>query len=112
MDGGRPVSKTGRYADPRRSTQPIARREETAASDTSVPTHRADGKWWWQGPNGKWFGTATLTEGQTYVSGTSRFVLRGGKMVPEMAVQLQAPAGGRWVKRCYGGYCRMEWVPN
>lgn len=113
MESGRPVNKTGRYADPRRET--FARSDAPAASapaDNTVPRQKSDGKWWWQGPTGTWFGTATLTEGQTYVSGTNRFVYRGGKMIPEMAVQIQQPAGGRWVKRCYGSYCRMEWVPN
>ena len=113
MDGGRPVNKTGRYADPRRAPQP-ARSRELAAVDSSVPTLKSDGNYWWQGPSGLWYSrSSTPTEGSVIrqQDGTT-FVMRDGRMVPQMAVQIQAPAGGRWVKRCYGSYCRMEWVPN
>lgn len=115
MVNGRAVSKTGRYADPRQGTQPARSRPAASApSDNSVPTLKSDGFYWWQGPNGKWYNWSTMpAEGVVgrQQDGTL-FVMRNGKMVPHMAVQIQQPAGGRWVKRCYGSYCRMEWVPN
>lgn len=111
---GRAVSKTGEYADPRkadsRGNATVARSNAPSGSapPDDVPRQRADGKWWWKGPDGTWFGTASLTEGQTYVSGTSRFVYRGGKMAPEMGVVIQP--SGHWERRCVGGVCRMYWV--
>lgn len=108
---GRAVSKTGQYADPRGNAT-VARGNAPSGSapvDDSVPRQRSDGKWWWKA-NGSWFGTASLTEGQTYVSGTNRFVYRGGKMEPEMAVVIQP--SGHWERRCVGGVCRMYWIAN
>lgn len=122
MKNGRPVKKTGRYADPR-GANAIARRDAPAASapqDDAAPRQRADGKWWWKGPqgdNGEWWSIASApVEGQTYVYGTNRFVYRGGKMVPgsQMAADI-TPNGHFEIRRvCRGSYCEnvRVWVKD
>ncbi len=120
MAAGRAVRKTGKYLDPRTplKTPPltISIGEPEKPQDDTVPRKRADGKSWWKGPDGTWFGTTTLTEGQTYVSGTNQFVYRGGKMVHGSKMTADVAPKGRWENRrqCMGGYCRMVpvWVPQ
>lgn len=35
-----------------------------------------------------------------------------GQIASQQAAAKQPASTGHWVKRCYGGYCRMEWVPG
>lgn len=121
---GRATHKTGAKADPRQAAAVNRNTASSApeagltpkppASDDTVPTLRTDGRYWWHDGERWWNTTTVPAEGREFNGGSKVFVFSGGKMTvkgSQMAVQVQQPTG-RWVKRCYGGYCRMEWVPN
>lgn len=111
MANGRPVRKTGRYLDPRTPlVEPMLAVSVGDVLDDTVPTKRTDGRYWFKRPDGRWCGVASLTDGAEYTSGAYRFVYRNGRMTPAMAVQIAPAAKGRWVMRCYGSFCRREWV--
>lgn len=116
---GRATHKTGAKADPRVSAT-VARSDAPAGSasnaqDPAVPARGADGRWWWTAPDGvRWWASSQPQAGDSVVGGGVTWDCVGGRMVQrgsQMAVRLPS-SGGRWVKRCYGSYCRMEWVPN
>lgn len=120
---GRATHKTGKKADPRQGVAvtggTASSAPETGSSPRSpasdIPSLRADGRYWWHDGERWWNTVIKPTEGREFNGGEKMFVFSGGMMIEKgsrMAVQIQQPAGGRWVRRCYGGYCRIEWVPD
>lgn len=107
---GRATHKTGAKADPR-----IGGGRPEPVSHSTTPggfevTLRRDGKWWWHdGDLWRWT-RQQPTEGQRFSSGGKAFIYRDGRMQAEMVLSL-APKG-HWEKRCYGTFCRMEFVED
>lgn len=114
-DQGRATHKTGAKADPRKPsplTTPPATVHRTPKADGFALYMRQDGRWGWTDATGRqWWAQTQPKAGDTVTDGQTSWECTGTGMRPKMVVNLQ-PSGGRWVKRCYGGYCRMEWVPN
>lgn len=117
MDDGKPVSKTGRYADPRVDAT-VARSDAPAASAPSgrdVPTKRTDGNWWWEFNGRGYYSAVEPTEGREFQASDATFVVTGGRMVLKGSVMAAdiAPKGHFEMRRqCVGGVCRMYrvWV--
>lgn len=106
-EAGAPIRKVQKQTTPR-STTPVAR--PTGAGGYTVTSN--NGVAYWTDSSGvSWNDVGTgLREGVVY---GDRFIYRDGTMHEngsKMAVDI-APKG-HWVRRCYGTFCRMEWVPE
>lgn len=121
MADGRPVRKTGEYANPNQavaviSSSATASPDVVAASPGYECTQRSDGRWYWNDGSGWRVTSVQPTDGTRFSGGGKSFVYRAGRMhaaPAKMAVQIQPPkSSGRWVTRCFGGYCRRVWVPE
>lgn len=124
MKDGRPVKKTGRYANPNQQS-PVASRnatrettDDSPGADNSVPRQRSDGLWRWKHPNGRWYTSATTpTEGREFKSGDVTFVVTNGRMTlkgSQMAADITPKGHYITVRVCHGNYCTYEkrWVPE
>lgn len=123
LEDGRATTKTGDYANP----SEVAVSDETPKTDTGYPVTYSRGWNYWTDSDGvRWNDQGNgLSEGRVFsYQNRNLFVYRNGRMhdygeAPEeskrAAPKIEKPAirksTGRWVKHCYGGYCRWEWVP-